>query len=126
MKAHEAIERLCALASKVAKIQYKNELPSDCFCDKASPHGRPPVIDDNIVLFIENSVTMTLMGMDGHDTSTLFLTEVEKQEARQYIPNIAASGHRLLAIKAVRQRTGCGLIDAKNAVDAYLKSINKV
>jgi hypothetical protein len=114
MNTNEAIERLCALASRVSKTQFENRIPSDCLCAKRSPHDTPPVIDEQVVAFIENAVMLCLF--DGNGSQ---LTNEEQRLATDQ--SLSFSG-RLRAIKAVKERKMIGLAEAKTLVDEYLKS----
>jgi hypothetical protein len=114
MNREQALERLCALMSKVAEVEFKNTKASDCICAQASPHSGPAVIDEEILLFIENLVTITLMDIDGMSVS---LTMEEEREAERDPQNMG----RLRAIKMLRTRLGIGLLRAKEIVDAHLR-----
>lgn len=50
----EVIARLCAIASNVAKRQFQNDLPADCFCHEKKMIGFQ--FSDQILDFMEVAV----------------------------------------------------------------------
>jgi len=56
----DVIERLCLLASKVGKDEFKHEISHDCFCGVNKYDVSTFRFEDEVIQFIENAVNKEL------------------------------------------------------------------
>lgn len=52
------LERLCRITSNVARVVFRNEVPADCFCDRAL--FASAVVDRRVLDWIEDAVKIAV------------------------------------------------------------------
>lgn len=78
-------------------------------------------LDSSIVALVHNKLTpdeMVVERLMAHMTGTPPGAKVKALAALPDIRSCVSSGHKIQAIKALREATGCGLKEAKDAIES--------
>ena len=134
MRKPEVLQRLCALAEKVADNMFEESKKShahDCMCGKQPGSEAPEPMgfawDEEIMLFIEEAVGAKISRMKSGPRHIDGLTPEQSAAiwekidcARSIVVPYNGPSPYIQAIKLYREYTGKGLFEGKQAIDIIM------